>query len=117
MRAAFTGLGSIGRKMVARDAEQPRGVGDRRAVVAGARADDFERAGVRPSAVALELHRQRIDRAADLERSGRQIGFDLEEDVVAGRGERRCPRDSGGPEMAREQRLRITDALRIDRIR
>ena len=60
------------------NAEQLRRVGDRRTVVPGAGADDLGDRATR------QVGRQRIDRAADLERSGRQLGFDFEEDVVAG---------------------------------
>ena len=46
-----------------------------RAVIPGARADDL---------VNVAMLREGMDRPANLERSGRDVGFELEEDVVAG---------------------------------
>jgi hypothetical protein len=98
----FDAIGIGGQKDRRGNAGEATGVGDRRAVIPGARCDDLADRSPRG------VHRQRVQRAADLERCGRQPGFDFQVDFVSRQrqrsraGQRRREGDGGG-QRRREQ--------------
>src|SRR5437762_2410209 len=66
-------------------------------VVSGAGRDDLDQR------TPFEVHRQRVQGAADLEGTGRQLAFELEKHGAAGKAQRRCRNQTGGAEVRRKQ--------------
>ncbi len=79
-----------------------RGVRYRRAVIPRARRDHLV------NAAALCVDRERVQRAAHLERAGRQLGFELEKQISG-----RCRRSNQarGPDVGAQNRRRVAVAI------